>query len=54
MTNTVEIYFSSLKPEKQKELLEANGVTDPEDMNWSDNPFEDVFPIAIYEVEVEE
>ena len=31
---TVEIYFNDLKPEKQKELLDAVVTTDPKEMNW--------------------
>jgi hypothetical protein len=36
---TVEIYFDDLTEEKQKELLEAVGAENQEDMNW------DTFPI---------
>ena len=31
---TVEIYFKDLNPEKQKELLDAVGMSDPKEMNW--------------------
>ena len=44
---TVEIYYSSLNPEKQKELLEAVGVDDPADMNWD----MDIIPIATCDFE---
>ena len=40
---TVEIYFKDLNPEKQKELLEAVGVSDPKEMNWDG----DFAPLAI-------
>lgn len=44
---TVEIYFNDLKPDKQKELLEAVGATDPKEMNW-DGYFS---PLAIIDFE---
>jgi len=44
---TVEIYYNDLKPEKQKELLEAAGVSDPKEMNWDG----DFAPIVILDFE---
>lgn len=44
---TIEIYFGDLIPEKQKELLDAVGVSDPKEMNW-DMP---IFPIAVVDLE---
>ena len=41
----IEIYFNDLNKEKQKELLEHEGITSPEEANW------DIVPIAIYESE---
>ncbi len=45
-----EIFFSSLNEKTQKEILEAVGVKDPEEMNWSKDPNMDYCPIAIYPV----
>jgi hypothetical protein len=39
----VEIYFSDLTLEAQRELLELMGVSDARDLNWD----EDLQPIAI-------
>jgi len=44
MSETVEIYFTDLVPEKQEELLRVHGVKSPEEMNW------DVFPVFVYEI----
>jgi hypothetical protein len=38
--NTIEIYFRDLTPTKQKEVLKAAGISNPEEANW------DAFPIA--------
>lgn len=35
-----ELYFSDLSEDAQKRLLEAEGVSDPKELNW------DVFPIT--------
>lgn len=43
----IEIYFGDLIPKKQKELLDAVGVSDPKEMNW-DIP---TFPIAVVDLE---
>lgn len=45
MDDLMEIYFSDLKEEKQKELLEYVGVSSPEEVNW------DVFPVATLGIE---
>lgn len=45
--NEVEIYFSDLTAEKQKELLEAAGISDPKEANWD----MDIVPIAIVNLE---
>lgn len=37
---TVEIYFRDLIEEAQKELLDANKISSPEEANW------DVFPLT--------
>jgi hypothetical protein len=39
--NAVEIFFSDLKPEAQKRLLDSYGMTDPREGNW------DVFPVFV-------
>lgn len=44
---TIEIYFGDLIPEKQKELLDAVGASDPKEMNW-DIP---TFPVAVVDLE---
>ena len=38
-TGKMEIYFDDLTHDKQRELLDAFGITDPAEMNW------DVFPL---------
>ena len=48
---TFTIYFHDLNEEAQKELLEFVGETDPSEMNWSNNKYADVFPIAFYDIE---
>ena len=45
----VEIYFNDLTKEKQKELLEAAGISDPKEANWDMN----IIPIAIVNLEEE-
>lgn len=45
---TVEIYFSDLTEEKQAEILEVNNIQHESEGNL------EVFPIAIYEVEIDE
>ena len=40
MSKDVEIYFSDLNPNAQKELLEAFGIQSECEANW------DIFPIA--------
>ena len=42
-----EIYFSDLKEDAQKRLLQAVGVNEAKDMNWDI----DMCPIAIYDFE---
>jgi len=37
---TIEIMFSDLSPEKQKEILDAYGIKDPKEMNWDVIPFD--------------
>lgn len=44
---TVAIYFNDLKPEAQKEFLDAAGVDDPKEMNWDSY----IAPLAIFELE---
>lgn len=44
---TIEIYFNDLVPDKQKELLDVVGVSDPKEMNW-DMP---IIPIACVDLE---
>lgn len=46
---TVEIYFSDLVPDKQAELLDAVGVSDPREMNWD----LDIIPLATIDFEEE-
>jgi len=46
---SVEIFFSDLKPEKQKEFMNAVGITKPEEMNWDI----DMCPLAIVDFEEE-
>ena len=46
MEELFEIYFSDLKEEAQKRLLEAVGVTDPAEMNWDI----DILPLAEYPI----
>lgn len=41
----IEIMFSDLKESKQRELLEAFGIDNPNDCNWG------IVPIAIIETE---
>lgn len=48
MNKTVEIFFSDLNQNVQKELLDAEGISSPEEANW------DVFPLATLEFYVEE
>lgn len=47
---SVEIYYSDLTPEKQKEFLKAVKVDDPSEMNWDI----DILPLAIVDFEEEE
>ncbi len=44
---SIEIFFSDLKPSKQKELMESVGITDPAEMNWDI----DMCPLTILEFE---
>ena len=44
----IEITFWDLTEEKQKELLKAYKVREPEEMNW------DICPIAVLELEADE
>lgn len=44
-----DIYFSDLKEDAQKELLNAVGAKDPEEMNWD----MDILPIATFDIEDE-
>ncbi len=44
---TVEIYFSDLREEKQKEILEACNMQDESDGNFENSP------LAFYDVEEE-
>ena len=46
----IPIYFNDLKEDKQQELLELIGESDPKDMNWDIN----IIPIAYYCTETEE
>lgn len=46
--DVVDIYFSDLKPEAQKEVLDAFGLKNEKEANW------DVFPLASIEVEEDE
>ncbi len=48
---TFTIYFHDLNEEAQKELLEFVGEADPSEMNWSNNKYADIFPIAFYDIE---
>jgi hypothetical protein len=43
----IEIFFRNLDKPKQDELLQAAGVSSPEEMNW------DAFPVADMEIEPE-
>ena len=43
----VEIYFSDLKPEAQKRVMEAAGMSDESDGNF------EIAPLAILEYEIE-
>lgn len=45
---TVEIYFSDLREEKQKEILKACNMQDESDGNFENSP------LAFYDVEEEE
>jgi hypothetical protein len=42
---TIEIYFSDLTPDKQKEVLEIIGEDNEKEMNW------DIIPMAVIEVD---
>lgn len=44
---TIEIYFSNLDAETQNEILEAYGVSTPEEMNF------DFVPIAFVDIETD-
>ena len=44
---SVPIYFNDLKPEKQKEFLEAVNAESTKEMNWD----ADIFPLAIVDFE---
>lgn len=48
---TFKIYYHDLNEKAQKELLEFVGETDPSEMNWSNNEYADIFPIAFYDIE---
>ncbi len=41
-----KIYFSDLKEETQRRLMDAVGITDPREMNWDI----DMLPLAIYPI----
>ena len=43
----IEIMFSDLKEDKQKEILKKLGLKSEEEMNW------DVFPVDVLEFEEE-
>ena len=43
----VKIYFNDLTEEKQKELLDTAGITDPKEANWDMN----ILPVAIVDLE---
>lgn len=43
----VEIYYSDLNENAQKELLEAVGAANPGEMNWDS----DILPLAILDFE---
>ena len=47
MISKIELYFSDLNEEAQKELLKTANISDPKEANW------DVFPITILEFEIE-
>lgn len=42
------IYFSDLKEESQRRLMEAVGITDPREMNWDF----DLLPLATYPIPI--
>ena len=44
------IYFSDLKEESQRRLMEAVGITDPREMNWDI----DMLPLATYPIPINE
>ena len=48
---TFTIYYHDLNEKAKKELLEFVGETDPREMNWTDNEYMDIFPLAFYDVE---
>ena len=50
MYKEIPIYFSDLKEEAQKKLLEAVGAADPKEMNWDI----DLVPLGYYPCETNE
>ena len=44
---TIEIYFNNLDAETQNEILEAYGVSSPEEMNF------EFVPIALLDIETD-
>ena len=48
---TFAIYYHDLNEKAKKELLEFVGETGPSEMNWSDNEYMDIFPLAFYDIE---
>lgn len=51
---TFEIYFSDLKEDAQKQLLDLLGYESPEDANWnSEFKYRNITPLAILEFEEE-
>lgn len=47
MYKEVELYFHDLNESGQEKVMEAAGVKNPSEMNWSTNPFADIIPLAI-------
>lgn len=48
---TFTIYYHDLNEKAKKELLEFVGQSDPGEMNWTDNEYMDIFPLAFYDIE---
>lgn len=45
------IYYHDLNKKAQKELLEFVGQSDPGEMNWTNNEYMGIFPLAFYDIE---